>query len=276
MNEYYLLLTPMLMLIIVGLVGFVGCGFEAGSYTEPPPFAGPQNVRIIPDADGLAELSWDPVADATSYTVKHGTVSGDHPDVHPDLASTVYHDADLTKATTYFFVVTAMKTWQESEPSYETRVFTAASLIQPAMFGTQQQTLDGWVGMGFVTTQQLTVHRLGRFFVDNKLTMTIKLVTAATRTDVPGGTCSVVFDDVENDGFAYGSLPAPIMLAANTEYYLLCQAIPGERYFDAINSTVSATSAVSRVFPVYADAADTYISNLDGHIYGPVNLKYTI
>jgi hypothetical protein len=277
MNDYYLLLAPILTLLIVALVGFVGCSFTHGVVTDPLPFDGPHNIYVRP-GDSFVDVTWDLVTGATSYLVKHGTVSGDYSSEHEVQNALTLHDDDVINGTRYYFAVTAKRGSAKSGLSPEAWAVPATSLITSTTNGSVQLTLDGWIGMGFETAQQLTVHRLGRYWEDNKLSMTIKLqlVNGGIRTDVPGGACTVLFDNVEPDGFNYAYLPQPITLLANSQYFLLCQAIPGEKYYDAINSTVTTTAAVTRVFPVYADAADTYVSNLNGHIYGPVNFTYSL
>jgi polygalacturonase len=65
-------------------------------------------------------LAWNPVAGATSYNLKRGTVSGSYPTMFSDLTAPHYVDAAVTNAVTYYYVVTAVGAGGESTNSPET------------------------------------------------------------------------------------------------------------------------------------------------------------
>ena len=69
----FLLLTPILMLAVVALVGFVGCSFQGGSVALPAP----TDLTAV-SGNGSVALTWNngSTSPADSYNVKRGTMSG--------------------------------------------------------------------------------------------------------------------------------------------------------------------------------------------------------
>ena len=65
----------------------------------------------------LINLKWNTVTGATSYNLKRGTVNGVYPTVFNGLTATNYSDADVTNATAYFYVVSAVGAGGESSNS---------------------------------------------------------------------------------------------------------------------------------------------------------------
>lgn len=69
--------------------------------------AAPVGLSAVPD-DGKITLSWNPVAGATSYTVKRGeTPAGPFTAVAQDLTDSNFTDTGLTNGQTYYYVVAA-------------------------------------------------------------------------------------------------------------------------------------------------------------------------
>src|SRR5204863_10117071 len=102
----------------------------------------------------------------------------------------------------------------------------------------------GFVGMQFtVGASALNVSALGRIFITgNSGTHTVKLVQAATGTDVPGGSVSVSMAGGVAGQFKYIALGSPVTLQANTAYYLVCQETSGaDQWYDT--GGVSSTTA---------------------------------
>ena len=121
MNDAFLLLTPLLMLPVVALLGFVGCDKVLGLEPvgpPPQPKPGPTNLVATP-GDGRVDLKWDEYTDATEYHVKRGTVSGDYTNTTKvNAPSVTYADMTVTNGTTYYYVVSALVT-VETENSDE-------------------------------------------------------------------------------------------------------------------------------------------------------------
>ncbi len=81
----------------------------------------PTNV-VATAGDGEVAISWDSVSGATSYNIYWATYSGvskaDYEGVVSDVTSSYTH-TDLTNDTTYYYVVTAENSYEESDESDE-------------------------------------------------------------------------------------------------------------------------------------------------------------
>ena len=78
--------------------------------------------------------------------------------------------------------------------------------------GTPRNDSDTWVGYKFtVGGDGMSVSSLGRFCISgNKESHPVKLVDAATGTDLPGAFASVQMDCASKNAFQYATLPLPI------------------------------------------------------------------
>lgn len=90
----------------------------SGTPSVPAPDA-PVIASVSP-ADGSVSLSWNPVADATSYNLYWSTSSGEGTSgmLLGDVSSPYQHTG-LTNGTTYYYVLTAVGSGGESAPSNE-------------------------------------------------------------------------------------------------------------------------------------------------------------
>ncbi|MCE0523210.1 MAG: IPTL-CTERM sorting domain-containing protein [Methylacidiphilales bacterium] len=109
---------------------------------------------------------------------------------------------------------------------------------------------DGYVGMKFTTgASGLTVSQLGRYVVSgNSKTHDLKLVDAATGTDVPNSVTTVNTSGATAGTFVYASLPVNVTLQANHSYYLLSHEGNGgssDSWYNGTNTTVTTTSAIT-------------------------------
>lgn len=64
-------------------------------------------------------LTWNPVAGATGYNLKRGTVSGNYSVIFSGLTATSYFDANVTNGVSYFYAVSATGAGGESTNSLE-------------------------------------------------------------------------------------------------------------------------------------------------------------
>lgn len=78
----------------------------------------PTNVQIVVSA-GKCDLSWDSVPYATSYNVKRSTTSGGTYTTVGSPTGTTYSDTTVSNGTTYFYVITAVASFDESDNSSE-------------------------------------------------------------------------------------------------------------------------------------------------------------
>lgn len=280
MHDSYLFLTPVLTLLVVALVGFVGCDALFGLQHIPDPVVPPANLSGVA-GDRKVDLTWDAAPKADKYTVKRGLTSGDYTESHDVGTNTSYTDAMLTNGTTYYYVVTATVGNTESANSNEVSPTPGTGLLSRLIvsktLGRARNDFSGVAGIGFtVAGAPLVVQTLGRYVVPGSTgSHTLKLVDAATRADVPGGAVTLDLSTVSASGdFAYASLLTPITLNAGADYFLVSsESLGGDQYYDS--NIVVASAVVSRLYPVYGDNAGNYTVAPDpGIAYGPVDLEY--
>lgn len=279
--DFYLLLTPFLMLFIIALLGFVGCDVVFGLDKVRDPIPGPKNFTATP-GDNVVRLDWDAVTNASSYTVMRGLTSGTYEDSFGDITETERNDTAVVNGTPYFYVVIAIINQTKTGPSEERDATPMAAaltgLVATKTLGSLRNNFTSWVGMGFVTgANALTVRRLGRLYAPGNIDAhVVKLVDAATKADVPGASAIVSFPAGTVGEFAYGDLASPVQLAANSTYYLLSQEVSGgDRFYDSADTSVTTTIDAVRVFAVFGNGMGTFTeAPIDDFVYGPVDLQY--
>jgi hypothetical protein len=289
MTDAYLLLTPLLMLCVVALVGFVGCDLLFGLDEVPPVKPGPTNLHAIA-GDGKVDLTWDSFSGASELYVKRSETSGQETALDPPLPSTAtsFTDNGVTNGTIYFYVVTARVGGVETQPSNEEMATPGLgaliSFVTSKTLGTLR-TFNGWVGMGIqVGSRPLMVKNLGRIFAPgNSHAHAIKLVDGATKMDVPGSAAMVVVNTGNVDEFVYTTLPNAVTLNAGADYYLISEeavmvaGMPGDEFYDSANTSVATTPVAMRVYAVNGDGMGTYnLSPLNDFVYGPLDFQYSI
>ena len=116
---------------------------------------------------------------------------------------------------------------------------------------------------------------MGRIVVaGNTKAHPMKIVNAANGTDVIGATTSVNTVGGTTGQFAYGALPAPIILNASTSYYILSQELNGvDQWYDN-NTTVVTTTNAAAFAAVYGLGPVYNLTGTAGSAYGPVDFKY--
>jgi hypothetical protein len=110
----------------------------------------------------------------------------------------------------------------------------------------------GWMGMRFVVgANPLQVSALGRIYVDGntqshqlRLIYAVKGATVASVLWVPAGGA--------HNQIKYAMLPAPVILAANTEYYLVSQETAGGDMSYGDNTRIATTAAAGVLAPLTA------------------------
>lgn len=281
MIDSFVLLAPVFLLGVIAILGFVGCSFKPGSFTEDIP--GP--VLRFTAGDNRVDLEWDALVDATEYHVKRGEAPGVHEPIGTPVIPpmTTFADQTAINGTKYFYVVSAATTsLQETLDSNEVEA-TPQAVVAPAPFvtsfqaGTLRSGEDGWFGMAFqVVANGVTVTKLGRAFIaGNTGAHELRLVDEADTTQILGS-ASVDVNSETLDGFKYASVtPANVSLQINHRYFLLSKEVLGGDNFltqDTVVATrveASVSSAVeSPTFVAFTVAGGT------NHTYGPVNFQY--
>jgi hypothetical protein len=143
--------------------------------------------------------------------------------------------------------------------------------------GTLRNNYTGYVGMNItVGAAPITVTALGRIVAgSNGGSHVVKIVQASTGTDVPGASVTVNVGTGTPGTFAYATLSSPVMLSANTAYYVVTQeTFGGDSWYD-FNSYVQTTSAATATSAVYSISSSSYVTlGSPGQSYGPVDFKY--
>ena len=152
------------------------------------------------------------------------------------------------------------------------------TFVQDKTLGTIRNNLTGWVGMKFTTgAAAVTVTSIGRVYVaGNTGTHTVKLVNVATGADVAGGSVSInTSTGTPSNGFKYASLAAPVILAANTAYYLVSQETSGgDQWYDS--NTVLTTTTIATVNNAVSRPNNQWVAaGGANNSFGPVDFKYS-
>jgi hypothetical protein len=139
MIDSFVLLTPLFLLGVIALLGFVGCNWAFGldeTELEEPPDP-PTNLQAIP-GDNMVTLTWDPVTDATEFLVSRGesppgVPPADYPDSHTVFpAELPYIDHSVINGHSYHFVVAAKNSvglGENSNDAEATPVLTVRSRL---------------------------------------------------------------------------------------------------------------------------------------------------
>ncbi|MEO8592843.1 MAG: hypothetical protein ABI759_05950 [Candidatus Solibacter sp.] len=148
-------------------------------------------------------------------------------------------------------------------------------LITGTTAGSSRNDFTGWVGLRLAVGQApLTVSGLGRLMVQgNSRTHVVKLVNAATGVDVPGGSVSVSMLGGTPGSFVYAALASPVVLTANSAYYLATQETANQDTWYDANTIVQTTADASVTQAVYFDSS-WHLMGSANRAYGPPNLTY--
>ncbi len=88
-------------------------------------------------------LNWDQLTEADTYTVKRSTTQGGpYTTIAENITETSYLDTSVVNGTTYYYVVTAVNTAGESDPSNEASATPIAPIVNRALLNiTMQESL---------------------------------------------------------------------------------------------------------------------------------------
>ncbi len=279
MNDAFLLLTPLLMLPVVALLGFVGCDKVFGLEHVPDPLPGPTNF-VAAAGDHRVDLSWDPYANATEYHVKRGTVSGDYSIAYKiDATQTTYADMDVTNGTTYYYVVSAMVS-TESQNSEERQAMPMnpnEDFVTSFVVGISANTFSGWAGMEFTLgSASLAVHAVGRVHAPGDiLKHTIKIIDKVTLTDLT----TVQVDTAGGTDGQMQTAPVTnaVTLNPNTTYYIVSQEMAGGSDHLYMDDSTIQTTAVATVLHAISGDGVTFFPGVPGnHCFGPLTFQYMV
>ena len=279
MHDTYLLLTPVLTLIVVALVGFVGCDALFGLQHVDDPVQPPANLNAVP-GDMKVDLSWDASPSSPdTYLVHRGSTSGTYTESHDAGNNLSYQDAGLTNGTTYYYAVTAKKGSHESTNSNEVQAVPGLYGVMTAFIASKTpgmlRNFQSWLGMGFTLAgKNLQVVKVGRAFAPgNTGVHKLHLIDAATKQEIAAVDVNVAGGT--QGEFVYADVIPSVILNANSSYYLLSEeTTTGDQFYDA-DTSVTTTAAASREFAVYSDGMGNFTeAPITNHAYGPVDFIY--
>jgi|GEM_PF-6293565 len=126
----------------------------------------PQNLTAEAGNTKVA-LNWKAVEGASGYKIKYGTQPGGPYDKEQTVTDTVYGTVDeLKNGTTYYFVVTAVNTDGESQPSKEVSA-TPKAEEQPSSGKIMLKTDDGLIYSGDLVEQTSELFKLKNVYLYN-------------------------------------------------------------------------------------------------------------
>jgi hypothetical protein len=158
-------------------------------------------------------------------------------------------------------------------PATATTFVTGFALNAPI----PRNDFSGFVGMVFTVGQSpLYVSSLGRVCVaNNAQAHVVKLVNAATGSDVPGASASLNMAGCVRSQFVYGALPATVTLAAGTRYYFASAEVAGgDQWYDSGQIATTSDATVSSA--VYFWNGNWYLHGAPNNSYVPANFQYSL
>jgi hypothetical protein len=124
MMDLYLLSAPILLLGIVMLLRFVGCGFQPTLIATAPKLSAP----VI--GDGQVTLNWTESVDTTGYSYQINRSNDGMPFTVVDIvAGITYKNVGLTNGTTYQYTVTATVGNVVDPSSVSNAVFATPAIV---------------------------------------------------------------------------------------------------------------------------------------------------
>jgi hypothetical protein len=146
---------------------------------------------------------------------------------------------------------------------------TGASALTPL-----RNEFSGWVGMQLaVGPNPLRVTAVGRMCIaGNSKVHTVKLVSANTKLDVPGGSAPVDMAACTPGQFVNTSLGSPVTLSPLGNYYLVSEELKGgDKWLDL--GPVTTGPGASVVGAVYFNGVNWIVSGADGTSYVPPSMQ---
>ena len=278
----YILLTPIFLLGVMGLLGFVGCDLVFNLDEVPPVIDGP--IITATPGNRMVTVTWEDFPTGTSFEVSRGTtMGGPYPDKHTVLPSEIpFVDTDVTNGTTYCYVVTAQVGNRETSPSNESCATPQPSgqftsfVDMPPVLGMLHNMDAGFFGMKIVVgANPIHVEQLGRYFIPgNGATHEMRIVDVSTLQTVPNSQVMVDITKGSPNEFVYEAVTGPVTLMAGHSYYIVCQETGADEY--CLDTTVIHHTGVATV-PNAASGDGVNFSPTAGvdNTYGPVSFSYS-
>lgn len=287
MIDWFVLLTPLLMLGVLALVRFVGCnqlfGLQQTEIIVDPP------INVVPTAgDRRVDLTWEYTKNADRFEIWFHADTPDNFGLFADSNIAVTKDmqglqhgsaalSNLTNGTQYFFKVRAYidDNFGETDPTKGIAPGITSFVTTIMSLGVDRSNLNGRCGMAVRMNVDTKVTQLGRMMSGNVQPHELSIVDPS-QPDVP--LVTVMWTPRGMDGeFVYEPLPQPELLRAPLTYYILTQEKSGEHFHD-INGMMVATSGVGMVTSGVSEDKDLMVPlttyGTANQLYGPVDFLY--
>jgi hypothetical protein len=182
---------------------FTSCGVPV----PPGPPAAPTNLTATA-GNAKVSLNWTGSAGATSYDVYRSTTSGGYTTLPLaiGITATSYTDSSLSNGTTYYYVVSAVNSFGESQKSNEVSATPQAppdfalsaspasasvSRGSSAIYTTTVTAMNGFAGTVTFSVSGLPPRSSASFNPSSVTGSGSSTLTVATRSKTPGGTYSL-------------------------------------------------------------------------------------
>ena len=280
MHDSYLILTPVLVLLLASLVGFVGCA-AVWDLEEVPPQIPPANVVATPGNREVV-LTWSKPANGNpdGYRVtRSDTMGGSHTTIG-DVTNTTFTDPMLTNGTTYYYKVISLvggTVRGSSEEIPATPMSPGIEFVDSFTPGTLRSNYTGWVGMKItVGVTALDVLSLGRAYIPNNAgTHNLKIVDEMTGADVPGSLQSVTMMPGAAGEIQYVPLPTPVTLTAGRSYFVLSSETNGGDQFYDFDTQIMTTGVALVTNAAFSDNSINFaVIGAANNCFGPVSFTY--
>jgi hypothetical protein len=277
----FVILTPILMLGVMMLLGFVGCDRVFGLHRVPPQ-PGPTSVTAVP-GDMRVDLAWDLYNNASQYTISRHADGEAYAVLKFMLPTeTSYTDTDVVNGTLYFYKITAKVGATETEPAVEVSATPMAvpgltRFVTQVNLGGTSNIVNGFGGMAVrIGANPVSVKALGRAYAPgNSGVHTVKIIDGATSTDIPNASVAVAMTPATPGTFHYSLLPSPVTLMPGQLYYIVSQEMAGGDAFHRNDTTIATTAVAAVEGPVANQNNGPYTAQaLPGRTFGPVDFQY--
>ncbi|HEX2721759.1 MAG TPA: fibronectin type III domain-containing protein [Gemmatimonadaceae bacterium] len=273
MIDSFVLLTPILILVVVSLLVFVGCDvvFGLDRLDKPTGFAATTRSQRV-------DLTWNPYPNAEKFYVWRREGQGDHEKIATKSGSETFHkDTDgLVNDTEYFYQLSVVLDGDEGDRTADLPATpNPVSFVKTKTLTTARNDFTGSVGMSIVVAgEDLDVVTLGRpYALGNVQTHTLKIVDELSKAVI----ASVMLDTMQLPrsvgDFQYAPLPAPVTLTAGRTYYILSSEVSGGDQFYRHDATVT-TTEVAAVGGAIFEQAGTFMQDETAPRVYPVDLQY--
>ena len=182
------LLTLLLLTFVAGCGSVSSNGGGGGGGTQPPP--APAGLQATAGNTQIS-LTWNTSTGATSYNLKRSTTNGGPYTTIASPTTASYTNTGLTNGTPYYFVVTAVNSGGESNPSSQaTATPTTPVTIPPVPTGLQATAGNALVSLTWNASSGATSYNVKRSTTNGGPYTTIASPTTAsyTNTGLTNGT----------------------------------------------------------------------------------------